>query len=118
MIAVINTILMAATIGFGLIGWFKPHYTMEKLGLQLVDGRRLGLSEVRAVNGCLFVVVGVAALIINEPLGFAMVGFMYAGAALGRISSFVMDKSGEFLSRSFAAAELAFAVVLLTINLR
>ncbi len=116
MIHLCNVALMLATIAFGLIGWFAPHYTMRKLGLSLTPGRRVGLSEVRAVNGCLFVVVAVAALAMNEPLAYAMVGFMYAGAALGRASSIVIDRSGEFISYSFVAAEFAFAVVLVVAN--
>lgn len=117
MIHYLNVTLMLATIVFGLIGWWMPHYTMQKLGLSLTEGRRVGLSEVRAVNGCLFVFVGLAALAINEPLGYAMVGFMYVGAAIGRTSSIIVDRSGEFLSYSFVTAEFAFAVFLILANL-
>lgn len=117
MIQVINIALMLATIVFGLIGWLMPHYTMNKLGLALVAGRSLGMSEVRAVNGCLFVAIGIAALLINESLAFAMVGFMYAGAALGRLTSIIVDGSGEFLSISFLIAETAFAAYLIAANL-
>jgi len=66
MIYTFNVLLMLATIVFGLIGWWAPHYTMRKLGLSLTAGTRVGLSEVRAVNGCLFVVVGVAALLMQS----------------------------------------------------
>lgn len=117
MIHEVNMLLMLATIVFGLIGWLMPHYTMNKLGLALVAGRSVGMSEVRAVNGCLFVVIGIAALLIDDSLAYAMVGFMYAGAALGRLTSIVVDGSGEFLSFSFFAAELAFAAYLIGVNI-
>ena len=116
MIQILNVTVMFATIVFGLIGWVMPEYTMRKLGLSLTEGRRLGLSEVRAVNGCLFVVIGIAALVINAPLAYAMVGFMYAGAALGRATSIVVDRSGELLSYSFVGAEAVFAAWLIIAN--
>ncbi|MEO0870649.1 MAG: DUF4345 domain-containing protein [Pseudomonadota bacterium] len=77
----LNAVLMIATIVFGAIGYLKPRFTLEKLDLQ-TDGSPLGLSEIRAANGALFVGLGAAALFIATPIAFAMVGFAYAGAAL------------------------------------
>ena len=116
MIDIVNVILMIATIAFGLIGWLAPRYTMDKLKLACKQGSTLGMSEIRAANGALFVGLGVAALVMGLPLGYAMVGFAYVGAAIGRLTSIVLDDSGEFISYSFVAAEIAFALFLVWAN--
>jgi len=112
----LNTVLMIATIVFGAIGYLKPRFTLEKLDLQ-TDGSPLGLSEIRAANGALFVGLGAAALFIATPISFAMVGFAYAGAALGRITSIFADNSGAKTSWIFFMVEVAFAALLIGLNL-
>jgi hypothetical protein len=116
MIYTLNILAMILTIGFGLIGWVAPRYTMKKLDLS-TDGCRVGLSEIRAANGALFVALGVAAVAIAQPLGFAMVGFAYAGAAIGRLTSIIVDKSGAIISWSFLAAEVLLGAFLILSNL-
>lgn len=116
MIESLNTIAMLVTIGFGMIGWLAPRYTMAKLRLSL-QGGTIGLSEIRAANGALFVAMPTAALVFGEPLGFAMVGFAYAGAALGRLTSIVLDDSGAFITWSFFAAELLLSAYLIGANI-
>lgn len=115
MIDLLNITVMLATIGFGLIGWLAPSYTMEKLDLATA-GSRVGLSEIRAANGALFVGLGAGALALSHPLAYLMVGFVYAGAALGRITSIVVDRSGSFISWSFFSVELALSIILVTLN--
>jgi len=112
----VNIALLLATIAFGLIGWLAPGYTMDKLGLLCRPGTTLGMSEIRAANGGLFVGLAGAALLIGAPLGYAMVGFAYAGAALGRLTSFVIDKSGERIAYAFVATEILFAGWLILAN--
>ena len=115
MIDTLNTLAMLATIGFGVIGWIAPRYTMAKLRLA-TDGSTVGLSEIRAANGALFVAMAGVALLMDEPLAYAMVGFAYAGAAVGRLTSIVIDRSGAFISWSFFSAELALSVFLIWAN--
>ncbi|MEM0900714.1 MAG: DUF4345 family protein [Pseudomonadota bacterium] len=116
MITILNYAAMLATIAFGLIAWIKPRYAMKKLDLK-TDGSTLGLSEIRAANGALFVGIAVAALLINAPLGFAMVGFAYAGAAVGRGTSIILDGSGQTTSYAFIAVEIALAAYLILAHL-
>lgn len=112
----INIFVMVATIGFGLIGWLLPKRTMKMLGLSTV-GKRLGISEIRAVNGALFVGLGVGAIALSEPIAFAVVGFAYAGAALGRLTSIVIDRSGTAASWCFFSVEAVFGGFLVFANL-
>lgn len=115
MTQILNYAAMLATIGFGLIGWLAPRFTMRKLDLT-TEGSTLGLSEIRAANGALFVGVALAAIIINAPLAYAMVGFVYAGAAIGRLTSIVLDGSGRLTSWSFLAAEVVIGAYLICAN--
>ena len=115
MIDLINTIAMLATIAFGAIGWLAPRYTMEKLDLKPVNSR-LGLSEIRAANGALFVGLGVAALVSNQPVGYAMVGFAYAGAAIGRLTGILVDQITKSTAYMFCAVEAVLAVWLIYVN--
>ena len=116
MIDTLNMIAMLATIAFGAIGWIAPRYAMQKLDLKPVNSR-LGLSEIRAANGALFVGLGVAALVINQPLGYAMVGFAYAGAAIGRLTGIVVDHVTKSTAYTFCAGEAALAAWLIYVNL-
>jgi hypothetical protein len=43
----------------------------------------MAYTEVSAVSGCLFVGLGLGAMILNEPLGWLVMGLAYAGAAVG-----------------------------------
>ncbi|MEO0774738.1 MAG: DUF4345 family protein [Pseudomonadota bacterium] len=115
MIDTINILAMLATIAFGSIGWLAPRYTMDKLDLRTVNSR-LGLSEIRAANGALFVGLGVAALVINQTLGYAMVGFAYAGAAIGRLTGIFVDHVTKSTAYIFCAVEVVLAVWLIYVN--
>jgi len=117
MIDILNVLAVIVTIGFGVIGWLMPDYTMDKLKLATAPGAStLGKSEIRAASGALFVGLGIGALALGTPTAYAMVGFAYAGGAVGRITSIVLDKSGETVSWSFFAAEAALALFLMLAN--
>jgi len=116
MIETLNTIAMILTIAFGAIGWYAPRYTMKKLDLK-TDGSPLGLSEIRAANGALFIGIGAAALFLPQPLAYAMVGFAYAGAAFGRSTSIVVDHVRQPTAFIFVAAEIVLAAYLILANL-
>ena len=57
MIDVLNVIAALLTIGFGLFGFLAPRYTASALDLAPTDSA-MGLSEMRASVGGLFVVAG------------------------------------------------------------
>ncbi|PWJ20510.1 DUF4345 family protein [Jannaschia seohaensis] len=86
----INMLLAIVTIGFGTAGWLAPAWTMEKVGLA-DTGSTMGYSEIRAASGALFVVAGLATLFLASPISYAMLGFVWLGGALGRVTSLLMD---------------------------
>jgi len=87
---ILNYIFAALSIGLGCFGWLAPKYTMG--ALDMTPGETsMGASEIRASVGCLFVGLGVGVLIIGTPTAYAMLGFAWTGAAIGRLTSIVID---------------------------
>lgn len=116
MIDIVNVIAAFLTIGFGLFGFLAPRYTASALDLAPTDST-MGLSEMRASVGGLFVVAGGAAIWLGQPLGYAMIGFAFTGAALGRILSLIFDKPPIAKVLVFGGIEVALAVWFLWANL-
>ncbi|WP_299614518.1 DUF4345 family protein [uncultured Tateyamaria sp.] len=116
MIDIINIVAALLTITFGLFGFLAPRYTATALDLATTDST-MGLSEMRASVGGLFVVAGLAAIWINAPLGYAMIGFAFTGAALGRALSLLFDKPPVKKVLVFGGIEAALALWFLGANL-
>ena len=105
------------TIAFGLFGFLAPRYTASALDLEPTSST-MGLSEMRASVGGLFVVAGLAALWLPEPLAYAMIGFCFVGAALGRAVSLIFDKPPAKKVLLFGAIAAFLALCFLAENLR
>ena len=86
----INLLFALSSIALGIFGWLGPKYTMETLNLT-GHTDTMGMSEIRASAGALFVGMGVGALILGSPAAYAMLGFCWLGAATGRLTSLVVD---------------------------
>ncbi|SMX24434.1 DUF4345 family protein [Boseongicola aestuarii] len=113
---IINILLALASVGLGAVGWLMPRYTMDLLDMAPTNST-MGLSEIRAASGALFIGLGLGAIILNTPLAFAMVGFAWGGAAIGRLTSIVADGDASRMKITFFAIEAAVASTLLAINL-
>ena len=116
MIEILNIAMALLSIGLGCFGWLAPRYTMEALDLQ-TNGSTMGLSELRASAGALFIGLGLGALYFGTPAAYAMVGFAWGGAAVGRVTSILKDEAPTRKTYVFAAIEIAVAAILLVINL-
>ena len=116
MIDTLNIVAALLTIGFGLFGFLAPRFTAAALDLAPTSST-MGLSEMRASVGGLFVVAGAAALWIATPLAYAMVGFCFAGAALGRGLSLLLDSPPLRKTLLFGGIEAALALWLIAANL-
>lgn len=116
MIDILNIAAAVLTIGFGLFGLVAPRYTAA--ALDLVPGpSNMGLSEMRASVGGLFVALGLACLILGTPIAYAMTGIAYAGAAAGRIVSIALDKPPMQKAFLYFGIEGALAFWLILANL-
>lgn len=87
---IINIIFAVLSIGLGFFGWLAPRYTLEALDLKMGE-TTMGMSEVRASAGALFVGMGVGALLLGTNDAYMMLGFCWCGAATGRLTSLLMD---------------------------
>lgn len=112
---ILNIVAALLTIGFGAFGFLAPKFTAGALDLA-TDGSNMGLSEMRASVGGLFVVMALACLLIGTPEAYAMMGFAYAGAALGRGLSLVLDKPPFTKAFVYFLIEAVLAVWLVLAN--
>ena len=87
---IINIIFALLSIGLGCFGWLAPRYTLGALDLTMGE-TTMGMSEVRASVGCLFVGMGIGALLLGTSDAYALLGFCWCGAALGRLPSILLD---------------------------
>ncbi len=106
MLAYIDPAIALLTIGLGLFGFLAPRYTAAALDFK-IGGSTMGLSELRASAGGLFVAVGAFCLVTGDPYAYLMLGVIYAGAAMGRATAIVLDRP----PMPKAAVWLAFEVV-------
>ncbi|WP_299147822.1 DUF4345 family protein [uncultured Tateyamaria sp.] len=113
---ILNIIACLLTIGFGLFGFLAPRYTASALDLTTTHST-MGLSELRASVGGLFVVAGLGALWLDHPLGYGMIGFAFTGATLGRAVSLVLDKPPFAKVMLFGGIEAALAAWFIAANL-
>ena len=111
----INVVFALASIGLGCFGWLAPRYTMGTLNLQ-GHTDTMGLSEIRASAGCLFVGMGLGALLLATPAAYAMLGFCWAGAAVGRLTSCLRDGATQ-KKWVFFGVEAAVGILALLLNL-
>ena len=73
-----------------------------------------GRAQLRALGG-FFLVLGVAAIIVNTTMIYRVLGAGWAGAAIGRLTSSILDKEVTGLTAVIAGGEL-FAAVLFFIE--
>jgi hypothetical protein len=116
LVDIVNMVVAMLTIGLGLLGWLAPRWTMEQLDM-VAGPTHMAYTEVSAVSGCLFVALGLGAMILNEPMGWVVMGLAYAGAAVGRVTSIFRDKAASRQAWTFFGCEAALASWLLLANL-
>lgn len=116
MTSILNIAAAVLTIGFGLFGFLAPAWTAASLDLAPTNST-MGLSELRASVGGLFVVTGIAVIWLNTPMAYAMLGVVYAGAALGRFVSVILDHPPLIKAMTFGGIELILALWLILANI-
>ncbi len=116
MLEIFNILIALMTIVFGGFGFLAPRFTASALDLEIGQSN-MGLSEMRASVGGLFVAVGVFCLYSSLPMAYAMLGIAYAGAALGRLISIALDRPPYKKAALYFALEAGPAAYLLLANL-
>ncbi len=114
-ILILNIFFALLSIGLGALSWLNPRYTLAALDLQAGD-TSMGTSEIRASAGALFVGMGIGALILGTPTAYAMLGFCWLGAAVGRATSLMLDGQNR-QKWTFFIVEAAVGVPAVLLNL-
>lgn len=87
----INPAIALLTIALGAFGFLAPRYTADTLDLEPTTST-MGLSELRASAGGLFIAVGFWCLASGDLSAYFMLGIAYLGAGAGRVLSIILDK--------------------------
>ena len=116
MIDALNLLAAALTVIFGGFGFLAPRFTAAALDLAPTDST-MGLSEMRASVGGLFVACGIALPLLDLPAAWAALGIAYAGAAAGRAVSALLDRPPMGKLALYGGIEAALAAWLLGANL-
>lgn len=101
----------AISIAAGIPGLLWPRPVSRVIGLHIPG--RLGLSEVRATYGGLFIGAGLAVILIGNRDAALVLGASWAGAFLARAVSFVIDRSRTKENIAGLAIEATIALLLL-----
>lgn len=110
----INPIFALLSIGLGLFGWLMPRYTLSALDLTMGQ-TTMGVSEIRASAGALFVGMGIGALMLGTPTAYSMLGACWTGAAIGRLTSIILDGTNTKKS-TFFAVEVVVGLAAIAVN--
>lgn len=116
MVDTLNIIAALLSIALGGFGFLAPRYTAGVLDLRTGD-TTMGLSELRASAGGMFIAVGGACLWLGTPWAYAMLGFVYLGAGAGRALSLILDKPPFPKAHLYFLFEAVFAAWLIGANL-
>ena len=109
MLATIGALI---TISLGVFGAVAPHLAARLVSIAPVSG--LGVSEIRATYGGLFIALGSACLVLDSPEAYAVAGIAWLGAACMRLPSLFLDKGAFPKAIGGAAIEALPGVLLLT----
>lgn len=104
-------VIAVVTILMGVWGVFFPQSVESFVGLRADNGR--GRTEIRAVLGGMFIGMGVAPLILQDPIAFKVLGFAYLGMVVVRAPAMFIDRAADSSNIMSAVLELAFGVLLL-----
>jgi hypothetical protein len=116
MTEIVNLLLALVSIGLGAISWIAPRYALGALDLRLGDST-MGLSELRAASGALFVGLGAGALLLGSAEAHLMAGIGWAFAAAGRLTSCLLDVAPTRRTWGFFAVEATVAALWIGVNL-
>lgn len=93
----------AICLGLGFLGLLAPKAAAKLVGLTAHAPH--GASEFRATYGGLFGVLGGVPLATGEPAHYAFSGLCWVGAALGRLTSILIDRTSTRMNWAGVAME-------------
>lgn len=101
----------AVTALLGLFFLFAPGLAFRALGIDLRDGRRGGYAEARSTMGGFHLGVGLAALLLAQPMVYLALGAAFALAAFGRILSMLSDGGNTLFNWLFTGLQIVLSAL-------
>ena len=98
-----------ATAAIGLVFLFAPGLAFRALGLDLREGRRGGYAEARSVMGGFPLGLGLAAVLLAQPMVYLALGGAFALAAFGRILSMLSDGGNTLVNWAYLLVQIVLA---------
>jgi hypothetical protein len=90
MSAMLATLGAALTLALGLLGACAPRTAARLVGIEPQGG--VGLAEVRATYGGLFIALGSGCLLLGHPVAYGMAAAAWLGAAALRLVALLVDR--------------------------
>lgn len=97
----------------GLVFLFAPGIAFRALGIGLREGRRGGYAEARSTMGGFHLGLGVAALLLAQPMVYLALGAAFALAAFGRILSMLSDSGNTVVNWLYLSVQIVLSALLL-----
>jgi hypothetical protein len=107
----------AFTLLFGLVMLFAPGLTFRLLRLQTTPNHPEAVAEARATMSGFYVGVGLAAILLAQPLIYLTLGLCWALTAFGRIISMLSDDGNTVYNWLWLALEIVLAALVLSFAL-
>jgi len=106
----------AVTVLLGLVSLFAPRLTLRLLRLAPTERHPEAVAEVRATNSGFYLGLGLACILLAQPLLYMALGFSWAFTAFGRVVGMLSDRANTpynwvalIVDLALAALPLAFA---------
>lgn len=107
----------AFTLAFGLMMLFAPGLTLKLLRLRTTESHPEAVGEARATMAGFYIGVGLAAILLAQPLIYLTLGACWALAAFGRIVSMLSDNGNTIVNWIWLALETVLAGLVLAFAL-
>lgn len=95
----------------GLLFLFAPGIAFRALGIDLREGRRGGYAEARSTMGGFHLGLGIAALLLAQPMVYLALGAAFALAAFGRILSMLSDRGSTVVNWLFLVLQMVLSAL-------
>ena len=109
-LTILKIVAALGTLATGVLAIIRPAARTGFTGLSPAGGR--GLTEMRVSLGAVFAGLGLAALLLNAPEAYRLLGFMYLAMAAVRVPAMLIDKSAEPSNLISVAVEAVFGILL------
>lgn len=95
----------------GLVFLFAPGIAFRALGIDLREGRRGGYAEARSTMGGFHLGLGLAALLLAQPMVYLAMGAAFALAAFGRVLSMLSDSGNTVVNWLYLVLQVALSAL-------